>query len=114
MSVRSAALAALVLVACAQTSGAPDGPIGSELRGRSTVTTLPDGSLVHMQYHRDGTYSGRLGESTWSGRYVVEDGKLCLRTATEFECWPYAERMVPGRDYDVTGPDGVTVKVRLL
>lgn len=114
MSARIIALLTLGLAACGHTTGTAAGPIGSELAGRTTVTTLPDGALVYMEYHPDGTYAGRLGEAAWSGTYSVADGKLCLRTTDEFECWPYAERMELGRDYDVTGPDGVRVKVRLL
>ena len=98
-------------------AGAPKdetGPIGEELRGRTTMSTFPDGSVVYMAYGRDGQFTGRMGEATWSGRYTVADGKLCLRTATEYECWPYAERMVPGREQVVIAPDGARVVVTLL
>lgn len=88
-------------------------PIGTELKGRTTIAEFPDGSVVHMHYRPDGTFTGRLGARSWSGTYWFTDGKLCLRTSTEHECWPYAEPMVPGRIYDVTAPDGTKVKVRL-
>lgn len=91
-----------------------DGAIGEELKGRTTMSTFPDGSVVYMAYGADGQFTGRMGDATWSGRYTVADGKLCLRTASESECWPYAERLVPGQEQVVTGPEGQRVVVKLL
>ncbi len=92
---------------------APQAAIGTELQGRTTISKFPDGSTVQMDYRPDGTFTGRLGEHVWSGRYWLTGGKLCLRTSDELECWPYPEAMVPGRTYDVTAPDGTRVKVTL-
>lgn len=91
---------------------------GTELHGRTVIVVMPDGMTARTLFQPDW-----VSVTSWSnGRttrapYRVERQQLCFYPPAgeqgQPECWPYAERLVPGRTYTITAPNGQPARVTL-
>lgn len=59
--------------------------IASTVSGKRVAGTRPDGASVRLRFGADGALSVQDGHATDSGKWSVEDGKLCLQVAR----WKY-------------------------
>lgn len=55
--------------------------IASAVSGKRMAGTRPDGASVRLRFSADGALSVQDGHATDSGKWSVQDGKLCLQVA---------------------------------
>ncbi len=83
------------------------------------VSTYPDGRTAELWLNPDGTYSG-LGRErkASSGRWRVEDGKLCFRQTRPFVFgYVYCTHLAQfseGRSWIGKAVTGETIQIRLI
>lgn len=89
-------------------------------RYENTVTlTDPTGAVTKVYYNKDGTMKTVLPDGTeGTGKWAVKDGKLCVvfdqgPNAGMESCNPLADRKVD-EEWEVPGPDGAVIKVKLV
>lgn len=111
-----AAAAPAVAAASAPAVVDPNAPLdGTELHGK-TIRMEQGGVVTRTSFSANGTATTTSnGNPPATTPFKVDGAKLCFDpiTGTTPDCWPYEERLEPGRTYDITSPNGRRVKVTL-
>lgn len=102
--------------ACATTPAPAPAPApGAELAGRSLRVEIEGGPTMTLRFQPGGTVIGNNAGREATGRWEVEDGRLCLQfPGQERDCWPYAAPFVGGKPVTLTSTGGVTARATLI
>lgn len=104
MRTRLLIIPAIAMAVAAPATGQAERTLNAVIT-KGIILATPDFSIP-IDYEPDGTYSGRVGETVFEGRWRIEGANICVSSGLSpaETCVEYPPGMAPGDTFEVTSP----------